>query len=107
MHGVDMSTITHKLRGAKLDRAPSAGWRTALALGAIVLGAGLISACSNPARYRAPWCTNVGDGGVNECSYTSFEQCQATVSGVGGFCTLNRSYSGDGTRPRRPVPRSQ
>ena len=102
-----MAAITHKSRRAKPDRAPAAVWRIGLALGAIVLGAGLISACSNSARYRAPWCTNFGDGGVDECSYATFEQCQTAVSGVGGFCTRNPSYSADGTRQRPSVPRSQ
>ena len=102
-----MTAITRKLRRAKLNRAPSAVWRIGLALGAIVFGAALISACSNPSRYRAAWCTNFGDGGVNECSYTTFEQCQAAISGVGGLCTMNPSYSNDSARPRRSVPRSQ
>src|SRR5476651_2673182 len=107
MNEVGMGAVTHKLRRANLSSAPSAVWRIGLALGAIVLGAALISACSNSARYRELWCTNFGDGGVNECSYTTFEQCQVAVSGVGGFCSRNPSYSGDGTRPRRSVPRSQ
>ena len=102
-----MVAITHEPRRAARNRRPSTVWRIALALGAIVLGAGLISACSNPSRYRAPWCTNFGDSGVNECSSSTFEQCQAAISGVGGLCTMNPSYSNDGTRPRRSVPRSQ
>jgi hypothetical protein len=43
------------------------------------------------------WCANYGtglDGAIN-CSYTSFEQCRATVSGIYGFCTPN-PYRGTG-----------
>ena len=42
------------------------------------------------------WCANYGTGhsGTN-CSYTSFEQCRATVSGIYGFCTPN-PYPGTG-----------
>jgi Protein of unknown function (DUF3551) len=43
------------------------------------------------------WCANYGtglDGSIN-CSYTSFEQCRATVSGIYGFCTPN-PYPGTG-----------
>jgi hypothetical protein len=43
------------------------------------------------------WCANYGTGhggGIN-CSYTSFEQCRATVSGIYGFCTPN-PYPGTG-----------
>ena len=61
----------------KLRNVPRSVWRIGLALGAIMLGTGLISACSDPERYRAPWCSNFGDGGVYECSYNSFEQWTA------------------------------
>ena len=55
----------------------------------------------SPAAARAgangSWCANYGtglDGAIN-CSYTSFEQCRATVSGIYGFCTPN-PYPGTG-----------
>jgi len=40
---------------------------------------------------RACW---TWTGAIN-CSYTSFEQCRATVSGIYGFCTPN-PYPGTG-----------
>ena len=73
----------------------------ALALGAFGLAAMLVTGCSNPARYGAPWCTNFADGGVNECSYRSYEQCMGTVSGVGGICTRNPSYVVDAPAARK------
>ena len=38
-----------------------------------------------------PWCAvlSVGDAAYN-CGFTTLEQCRTTVSGVGGFCELNR-----------------
>lgn len=30
-----------------------------------------------------PWCVGGGDGLV-DCSYSTYEQCQATASGIGG-----------------------
>ena len=55
----------------------------------------------SPTAVRAgangSWCANYGtglDGAIN-CSYTSFEQCRATVSGIYGFCTPN-PYPGTG-----------
>jgi hypothetical protein len=44
-----------------------------------------------------PWCAQYGgrDGGRN-CGFTSFQQCMATVSGIGGFCERNQFYT-----PRR------
>ena len=37
----------------------------------------------------APWCANYSTG-FNDChSFYSFEQCMASISGVGGVCTRN------------------
>ena len=42
-----------------------------------------------------PWCAYYGgrgfSGGTN-CGFTTFEQCRATVSGIGGFCAQNTQY---------------
>ena len=44
------------------------------------------------AAYNLPWCATYYDSNVVACSFTSFEQCMATVSGVGGLCTQNILY---------------
>ncbi len=41
----------------------------------------------------APWCAHYSTGN-NDCSFYSFQQCNAAISGVGGICTPNQ-------RPRR------
>ena len=41
------------------------------------------------AGYNLPWCANYYDSNVIACSFTSFEQCMASVRGVGGHCTQN------------------
>lgn len=42
-----------------------------------------------------PWCAyysgGQGGGGTN-CGFTTFQQCMATVSGIGGFCNQNTQY---------------
>jgi hypothetical protein len=42
-----------------------------------------------------PWCAyygaTIGGGGTN-CGFTSFQQCLATVSGIGGYCAENTQY---------------
>ena len=50
-----------------------------------------------------PWCA-IYDGsfGGRNCGFTTFEQCQATISGIGGFCNLNTLYEPPGV----PAPRS-
>ena len=42
----------------------------------------------------APWCAEysgggTGGGGATNCGFYSFEQCLATVRGIGGFCIRN------------------
>jgi len=44
------------------------------------------------AGYNLPWCATYYDSNVVACSFTSFEQCMASVSGVGGLCTQNILY---------------
>lgn len=55
------------------------------------------------------WCAQYGpggDGGRN-CGFRTFEQCMATVSGIGGFCEPNTFYTGpDRRRPVRKRHRS-
>jgi len=42
------------------------------------------------ARAGAGWCANYGTGhSGTDCSFNSFEQCQATLSGLSGFCQPN------------------
>lgn len=42
-----------------------------------------------------PWCAQYGrGGGATNCGFVSFRQCQATVSGIGGFCVRNQFYTG-------------
>jgi Protein of unknown function (DUF3551) len=39
-----------------------------------------------------PWCAQYGSmGGVN-CGFATLQQCQATVTGMGGFCEVNTQY---------------
>ena len=55
-----------------------------------------LSTSAARADTNGSWCANYGTGhsGIN-CSYTSQQQCLASVSGIYGFCTLN-PYPGTG-----------
>ena len=44
------------------------------------------SLTSIPAHADGPWCARDVLGGTN-CGFHSFEQCQAAISGNGGFCS--------------------
>jgi len=54
------------------------------------------------------WCASFGTGfsGTN-CSFNSFEQCRATLSGIGGFCRPNpypgTNYGRSGTWGSAPA----
>jgi hypothetical protein len=39
-----------------------------------------------------PWCANYGSMGGTNCGFTTLQQCQATVTGMGGFCEVNTQY---------------
>lgn len=52
--------------------------------------------------YR--WCAQYGGGrtgGSSNCYFVSLQQCQAAVSGVGGFCRPNNFYTGARAHGRR------
>ena len=53
------------------------------------------SGVSAYADLNYPWCAqyggNGGGGGLN-CGFSSYAQCMATVSGIGGFCEQNTTY---------------
>jgi hypothetical protein len=52
-----------------------------------------------------PWCAVYGGrmGGAQNCGFSNYQQCMATVTGVGGFCQQNNMYrppSGSNRRSR-------
>ena len=47
----------------------------------------------------APWCAVYGFFGATNCGFYSRAQCQAAISGNGGYCT--QSFSG-GSKPDKP-----
>ena len=59
-----------------------------------------VDARPSAARYAAddyPYCSyqfgRGGDAGGSSCYFATLEQCRASVSGVGGFCTDNPWYN--------------
>ena len=58
---------------------------------AIVVAATLLATvllCSDGAQ-AAPWCARYNTG-LNACNFYSFQQCTASVFGVGGVCEPNQ-----------------
>ena len=50
------------------------------------------------AAIEYPWCAQYGRKGGRNCGFSTYQQCMATVSGIGGFCERNQFYQG---RPKR------
>jgi Protein of unknown function (DUF3551) len=75
--------------------------RTMLFVLGIVVGSAAIGAPAKAQNY--PWCAYYGggsdDGGGTNCGFTTFDQCMATVSGIGGFCMRNTMYQASGPAP--------
>jgi hypothetical protein len=74
----------------------------------IILGASAAIVCiEKPAEARDyPWCAyyNFFHGGATNCGFSTYQQCLATVSGVGGSCGANPQYRGPVTRHLRRYP---
>jgi Protein of unknown function (DUF3551) len=55
-----------------------------------------------------PWCAVYsGRGsGASNCGFRTWDQCMATVSGIGGFCQPNQFYNprGGSQRSRKKQP---
>ncbi|OKO70370.1 DUF3551 domain-containing protein [Bradyrhizobium sp. AS23.2] len=80
--------------------------KTRLAL--LTLGATVLAgfATVTPAAARDyPWCAQGGEYDYpGECAYSTYEQCQASVSGRLLYCGPNPMYYAYGQEPR-PQPR--
>jgi hypothetical protein len=63
----------------------------------------LLSIGTRAEAQNYPWCSIYTDGlGGENCGFTTFQQCLANVSGIGGFCERNTQYqpSLPGSHPR-------
>jgi hypothetical protein len=85
-----------------------------LVLSLFMIAAALLAqmpALSAQSAYAYPWCSRqVGkDFDATSCYFTSYAQCMATISGMGGWCYQSPYYHAtreagalSQRRPRRP-----
>lgn len=74
-----------------------------LALGAVVFAG--FGTSSPAAAHAYPWCAQGGEFDYpGECSYQTYEQCQASVSGRLLYCGPNPAFA-YGQLPPQPHPR--
>ena len=79
------------------DHSEEKSMRISAFVALILMAAGAFAPRPAAAAYNLQWCANYYDSNIIACSFTSFEQCLASVSGVGGHCIQNILYP-----PRAP-----
>ncbi len=74
-------------------------WMALAALAALTA----FAAPSAQAEVEYPWCALYGRYGTQatNCGFSTYQQCLATISGVGGYCARNPRYQGRAKKPRR------
>jgi dipeptide/tripeptide permease len=66
----------------------------------------LLGTVGGASAQNYPWCAQYNlRGGATNCGFVSYAQCQATVSGIGGFCQPNPMYVPTQYGPRQPRKR--
>src|SRR5438876_9241063 len=64
------------------------------ALICVSLAAAALAVEGHPAAAQNAWCAYYSYGGGTSCGFSTFEQCQASVRGVGGSCNRNPNTLG-------------
>jgi hypothetical protein len=67
----------------------------------VLLGTAAIGTRAEAQNY--PWCAHYGGLGGTNCGFTTYEQCMATISGMGGSCMQNTEYKSPAPTASRPV----
>ncbi len=60
------------------------------------------------AEIQYPWCALYSggrDGGGTNCGFSTWAQCRATISGIGGTCVANAAYPARAEEPVRRYKR--
>ena len=63
--------------------------KSLLVAGTVLVAA---TATTRTEAQNYPWCAYYGRRDGTNCGFTTFKQCMATVSGIGGFCNINTQY---------------
>lgn len=78
-------------------------WSFALGAAAVMTAIGAVQPAHAQWTSPFPWCAQRGATltQFNDCSFYTFQQCLATVTGEGGHCYPNPTYVGPPEEPRR------
>lgn len=68
----------------------------------LLLGAAALAWAAPASAQNYPWCADLTvRGGATNCGFTSYAQCRAYISGIGGSCRPNSFYRGHERAPVR------
>lgn len=81
--------------------------RQALICVSLAITAFAVEGRSTAQAQNYPWCAYYKGGGGTSCGFTTFEQCLASVSGIGGTCNRNPRATGPATGPAYGAPPSE
>jgi hypothetical protein len=71
-------------------------------VGALVAAATISAATPARAEVQYPWCAEYRRPiGATNCGFVNYQQCLATISGIGGICYRNPAYPPPRERARR------
>jgi Protein of unknown function (DUF3551) len=77
--------------------------KAALCLFAAAFVAAAIGTPAHAQNY--PWCAfYTGPFQATNCGFSTYQQCMATISGIGGYCQPNTTYVPPGRRTRQQAP---
>jgi hypothetical protein len=60
-----------------------------VAIGLAAIGLAYAGMTTALHAQQAPYCAQFSDGTSPNCSFATLQQCNASISGVGGVCNLN------------------
>jgi len=75
--------------------------QNAITFGLLAAAACLMAACGTAYDDPQPWCSIQGITGSQQCFYRTREECQATISGLGGICVQNPEFMDQFAPPKR------
>jgi uncharacterized protein DUF3551 len=62
-------------------------------LGLLAVPLLILATAGEASAQNYPWCAQYTfRGGARNCGFSTYAQCMATVSGVGGYCEQNAMY---------------
>ena len=74
--------------------------RMVLVPAAVMLGMGVVGGAPAAQAQEYPWCARY-DWTTENCGFVNFQQCLATISGIGGRCEPNPFYKAPPPRKRK------